>query len=1820
MPDNRRNSFLQFKSKHPGLASSGGNARNRLEQAKTQNRNQLKLAPKMKGIGQTAYFGAAVSSSALYGEQDIPSEDDIEQLMNSIGNKELSEKLGIAKELYFTRGNEQDDAVLKRVLQIARQQGPTAKDRLQQNVLARAKDLKRQLSEQNQDTPGYSNATAYAQKKLATIDNPTERQAQYEAFEPIIKDQIKNDLIASHEEEHGPDWQYPQDDPAVAAGLRFTTQGYIPTTQEINEEYNRRAIEQYDQNGIGADFYRPDGSVKDLEWDNEKKRMAAIAEVEEKNLFTEGILKFQGGEAAALLARGGKWLHSYLKENDPTGMYSRMTDSETSSIKLAFDDLDVFSQTSAEILGAGVQTVKGGWKPSNWADPEWRENLIPTLFQAGASELTDDEGKPTPGWNWRGRAGYQDALKKFNEGSLVSQIMKGVLDPFILVAAPIKGTKMVVKHGPKLYQHLTMSKGAKETIKKLKVMDEKKRQAIAEAQPLPVLSTKAEIMSRITPRIGAGIAGVKGVRTVLELADPSIAVPTLKEGSMEKTAVEAKLTHAAHMAERDSFVSNIMAVVRTKGDVEVEFGIPSAKNKWGINKREIPDPRASKIDRLQEPGQQARNAKGQFMRQNPYFGMVAERPDDYRLFPKQREMLTYYHQVEDDMLKMAQAEGVDIKELGALDEGFHYFDREVRSKTKNKGSVQGPAIGSTKKSRVLQDMEDLDTTSQRYLEPLDAMEVYIKRVYTDIAHKRLADELQAFEIKKDTMDWITGQKNALSRADKAMRKAQQLIRNSKGIQAGLPHGSSINAAIRAFPELSGQLKEVLTFSPASVKGIVNEVSSVHAENLKAVLEPAQIERAIIEAQESLGYNMTGMGNVNDKQYEAMQRFINKQADVSAMERAHVALTGVAPLTKAERRVIFKNVEKGKYADKNKELWENLLKNRGYNDVQIKQLRELKDLSLEVKRAGTGIQNKHLFAAAANQGAMPDDVGGVIDVAMKKLGLQGAKANQLSKALKQAAYKEMIKTRKTALDNIQGQMDELYKQKAAANAARREELTHLRANSVRTRAYESNVPTLGRLQWGHVYDEDNAAVINKVFDDFLPPDQRGIRKIWNAAATTADVMRTLRTTIDFGTMFIHGLPTLMLDPARWAKVTATSFHALADPMVRARYVRDNVTDITDYIKHGGNIGSVEYFDSLKEGGWLASLPLKLANSTDMSDRARTAVAFGPQAIVYSGQRFGNSFEMWLDAARIETWKSMKHIPQNQKEMNDLAVFVNQLTGAVNTKALGVPTTQREIESTLMFFAPRYMRATAGLFMDTMTGGIRGEYARKTLGRVFAGMALVHVAVARSLGQEPNLDWSKQGEFLTVEVNGQKVRMGGKSFSFMNALSKVVEKSGEDPEGFLSWDVLDAKTYKDNPILSTLRNQGAPLSGTVLSYIIGADPMGKAVPEFHEPINIMKWLGEDNLPFWAQAATEAMAAERAVSNPSFFPALTAASLEATGLTTFAQSSRNRYNKLLDKYSQEVHGKSWDKVKETSTFNGKEEKRNLVRTYPDLAAAEQAMIKEQGDFVLYRNNLKVSNSQKRIKAEWMTALNQAADNFDNQTDGSDSWKVLSAAIKKASAAKRAKNEELKTQYPEIYQELKEHQDDMAEDFPVQTAMTEYFDRFASFTDDDEFGVIDRQTKQVDYDAVEDLQEDIENKYGEGTWDKIEKDMVEGRAEMITEDGESIELRSRVAEWYNSWNVLEPYYKAYELVLPKEEWDDWKDYVQSSDSRKTQIQSNRRDINWRLSEARIKAEQDRMIRQNPEMDRALVLFRGHTPKSREVIIELRQIFVDGILGEREI
>ena len=59
----RRNEFLKFRSKHPDLSKTGGGARTRIQQANTQSRNMLRVAPQVRAQ-QPSQFGAAVAASA----------------------------------------------------------------------------------------------------------------------------------------------------------------------------------------------------------------------------------------------------------------------------------------------------------------------------------------------------------------------------------------------------------------------------------------------------------------------------------------------------------------------------------------------------------------------------------------------------------------------------------------------------------------------------------------------------------------------------------------------------------------------------------------------------------------------------------------------------------------------------------------------------------------------------------------------------------------------------------------------------------------------------------------------------------------------------------------------------------------------------------------------------------------------------------------------------------------------------------------------------------------------------------------------------------------------------------------------------------------------------------------------------------------------------------------------------------------------------------------------------------------------------------------------------------------------------------------------------------------------------------------------------------------------------------------------------------------------------------------------------------------------------------------------------------------------------
>ena len=131
-----------------------------------------------------------------------------------------------------------------------------------------------------------------------------------------------------------------------------------------------------------------------------------------------------------------------------------------------------------------------------------------------------------------------------------------------------------------------------------------------------------------------------------------------------------------------------------------------------------------------------------------------------------------------------------------------------------------------------------------------------------------------------------------------------------------------------------------------------------------------------------------------------------------------------------------------------------------------------------------------------------------------------------------------------------------------------------------------------------------------------------------------------------------------------------------------------------IQYGGHIGSTEFTDTMASGGWFAKFP-HVMQSMPGPARAGNVTAGGARMITRLAGRFQESFEVFLDVGRIETWQALEGVAMRsktpEKALYELGSFVNKLTGVTSSAALGSGATQRQIESSIFLFSPRYTRA-------------------------------------------------------------------------------------------------------------------------------------------------------------------------------------------------------------------------------------------------------------------------------------------------------------------------------------------------------------------------------------------------------------------------------------------------------------------------------------------------------------------------------------------------
>ena len=349
----------------------------------------------------------------------------------------------------------------------------------------------------------------------------------------------------------------------------------------------------------------------------------------------------------------------------------------------------------------------------------------------------------------------------------------------------------------------------------------------------------------------------------------------------------------------------------------------------------------------------------------------------------------------------------------------------------------------------------------------------------------------------------------------------------------------------------------------------------------------------------------------------------------------------------------------------------------------------------------------------------------------------------------------------------------------------------------------------------------------------------------------DSLRTLQAAIDFGAPLIHGLPLLVIDPARWADSVALSYAALGDRTVMARLVTDHWDTVQKLSKYGqlGGAGS-EYVESLQRSGLINKVFGAAAGAGADTQAAGFAPvrAFGRGGEAFFG-KFETQFDAFLLAAKIHMWEAMEPVAMAAAASRGLAFVpeeelanqVAKLTGSMNMTSMGMSPTLQQAAGGFLMFAPKYRLATYGLMGDIAKGSVRGDIARSALGKMAAGGMLMYLAMGYALKQKPNLD-PRKGSFFTYEIAGRNIGFGSAWISTMRFLANASSQGLTEPDQLLTfWE-------RDSKLNQFVRGQVSPVSSMGWDTIEGKDYMGDPVMEDF-PGFLENMVAQRILPFWA-----------------------------------------------------------------------------------------------------------------------------------------------------------------------------------------------------------------------------------------------------------------------------------------------------------------------------------------------------------------------------------
>lgn len=401
--------------------------------------------------------------------------------------------------------------------------------------------------------------------------------------------------------------------------------------------------------------------------------------------------------------------------------------------------------------------------------------------------------------------------------------------------------------------------------------------------------------------------------------------------------------------------------------------------------------------------------------------------------------------------------------------------------------------------------------------------------------------------------------------------------------------------------------------------------------------------------------------------------------------------------------------------------------------------------------------------------------------------------------------------------------------------------------------------IGIKQWhGSFFPREDVTELTRMVDN-IDTNAQGF--VWRQIDRVGNTTRYLASVGDFAAPFVQGLPVLARDPVAWSRATFAHYMAFLDPTVSARFAEQHRATYVKAAKYGMAMGDDEFFrGATVTGGFnIDALLKKLPQIGDPITNARQGLSrqtFG---------RFQASYNAFLIQSRVLVWEGMEESwTRNGGKLSDLAAHINNLSGGLDPRALGVSANRRSFEGMWMAFSPRLLRSTVGLIADLKfgLGNPRGRSAFVSLGRLVTGAVGVYSAASMAKGMSEGqsgdeiLTQIKEGlnplngkKFLSLEVNGDWIGIGGQIRAITQLMSGVAASGLNSPMDLVSTD------FQKNPLAQFWLNRGAPgpsVLGAIGEGVTSADLLPyenvDGLPD------IALHIGRSALPFAVQSRLE------------------------------------------------------------------------------------------------------------------------------------------------------------------------------------------------------------------------------------------------------------------------------------------------------------------------------------------------------------------------------